>query len=63
MLTSLPSLSTNGSADTRLSTNFFNAKIILVSSVAISIFLKVPICNSLSVLFENDGFGNSLICK
>lgn len=35
----------------------------LVSSVAVSIFSKVPILNSLSVLLVKDGFGNSWICR
>ena len=59
MLTNFPSLSTIGSADTRLSTNFFKARIILVSSVAVSIFSNVPIRNSFKVLFAKDGLGNS----
>jgi hypothetical protein len=52
-----------GNAETLLSTNFFNAKIMLVSSVAVSMFSKVPILNSLNVLLVNDGFGNSWICN
>lgn len=35
----------------------------LVSSVAVSMFSKVPILNSLSVLLVKDGFGNSWICN
>jgi len=63
MFTNFPSESTIGNAETLLSTNFFNAKIMLVSSVAVSIFSKVPILNSLSVLLVKDGFGNSWICQ
>ena len=61
MFTNFPSESTIGKAETRLSTNFFKAKIILVSSVAVSMFSKVPILNSRSVLFIKHGLGNSLI--
>lgn len=61
MFTSFPSVSTIGNAETLLSTNFLSAKIMLVSSVAVSMFSKVPILSSLSVLLMNDGFGNSWI--
>ena len=62
MLTNFPSASIIGSAETLLSTNFFNAKIMLVSSVAVSMFSNVPILNSLNVLSVKDGFGSSCIC-
>ena len=63
MLTNLPSASMIGKAETRLSTNFLSAKIMLVSSVAVSMFSNVPIPNSLKVLLTKHGLGNSLICN
>lgn len=61
--TSLPSSSTMGSALTLLSRNLSNAAIMVVSSVAVSTFSKVPILNSANDLLRKLGRGRSFILK